>query len=450
MKGFTKIQMINPKTGHVDKTYKDENIITKAISNAFYMPVTMLRRDPQTVGAWQNDLFPPNRNALGGILLWDNTIEENEEIVYPPDNVRNIGYAGGPYSGTNTLRGTLNSSETGVIPGGYRNVWDFDTSKCNGVTVKALTLTHVNCGNNGFGTNDDISASSSWGSNTQSVFIKANTYHRAVGYIDDGLDKKEDCSVMLSAFFDSTTSVTIYKQRKVNFSRILINDVKTNTNSTAYGHTIITLPSNSSYRRLTNIQMIDNIIHILTYVSKTSFEHVQINMADNSVTSEVILCSGLSSDLKVDSAMLFDTNEYLIMLYNGDVVKLSSQGTFLRKVHKLAWSETWCFNKYMGKYFAAYYVLGGGDSNYSLTQIIDDDDLTNNRRMVTTGSIPPFGKIIDSPLRYPSFLSDNGGYYSHVTMFNSNYYLASINNLSIPISKTSSYNMKITYDILNG
>ena len=448
MKGFTKIQMINPKTGHVDKTYEDKNIITKAISNAFYTPVTMLRRDPQTIGIWQNDLFPPNRNALGGILLWDNTIAENEEIVYPPDNVRNIGYAGGPYSGSNTLRGTLNSSETGVIPGGYRNVWDFDTSKCNGVTIKALTLTHVNCGNNGFGTNENISASSPGSSQSSNIFIKDNNNHVALGYIDDGLDKKEDCSVMLSAFFDSTTSVTIYKQRKVNFSRILINDVKPNTNTTAYGHTIITLPSNSSYRRLKNTYMIDNIIHIITYVNTNSFEHIRINRADNSVTREVILCSGLSSTLTVESSMLFDTNEYLIMLSNGDVVKLSAQGEFLRKVHGLAWSNDWCFNKYMGRYFAAYYTYG--TSYFNLIQIIDDEDLTNNRRMVTNTSIFSYGKIIDSPLRYPSFLSDTGPTGYNVCMNNSNYYLASINNLSIPIPKTSSYNMKITYDILDG
>ena len=253
---------------------------------------------------------------------------------------------------------------------------------------------------------------------------------------------------MLSAFFDSTTSVTIYKQRKVNFSRILINDVKPNTNTTAYGHTIITLPSNSSYRRLKNMCMIDNVIHILTYVNKTSFEHIRINRTDNSITSEVIVCSGLSSDLNVDSAMLFDTNEYLIMLYNGDIVKLSAQGTFLRKVHNLAWSTYWCFKKYRGRYFAAYYT--NGTSNYNLVQIIDDDDLTNNRRMVTNIGIYPYGKIIDSHLRYPSFLSDAGSTYAHVCMFNSNYYLASINNLSIPITKTSSYNMKITYDILDG
>ena len=446
MKGFTKIQMINPKTGRVDKTYEDENIITKAISNAFYTPVTMLRRDPQTIGIWQNDLFPPNRNALGGILLWDDTIEENEEIVYPPDNVRNIGYAGGPYSGSNTLRGTLNSSETGVITGGYRNVWDFDTSKSNGVTIKALTLTHVNCGNNGFGTNENISASSAGGSQSTYVFVKDDYRHAALGYIDDGLDKKEACSVMLSAFFESTTSVTIYKQRKVNFSRILVNDVKSNT--AAYDRTIITLPSNSSYRRLKNTYMIDNIIHILTYVSNNSFEHIRINRTDNSITSKVIECSGLSSILKADSSILFDTNEYLIMLYNGDIVKLSAQGTFLRKVHNVAWAAEWCFSKYMGRYFAAYYTENR--SNYDIIQIIDDDNLTNNRRMTTNTTVYSHGKILDSPLRYPSFLADSGGNDGHVCMNNINYYLASINNLSIPIHKTSSYNMKITYDILNG
>ena len=120
MKGKSIIQMINPSTKKVEEQFENKNIITNAIKNAFYLPPQWQRGLLSNSGIinWQNNLCPLNRNGLGGILSWDETIPENIETVYPPINVNNVGFAGGNYSGVNAFKGTLNSIETVEITGG--------------------------------------------------------------------------------------------------------------------------------------------------------------------------------------------------------------------------------------------------------------------------------------------------------------------------------------------
>ena len=152
MQGKSTIQMINPFTQKVEEQFENKNLITNAISNAFKTSVLYKNKfhADTTINNYIKELTPLSTKGLGGILLWDNTLAEDIDLVDAPMTVNNIGRAGGGYSGSNTYRGTLNSLESGVITNGYRNVWDFDTSKCNGQTIKALTLTHRNTGNNGW------------------------------------------------------------------------------------------------------------------------------------------------------------------------------------------------------------------------------------------------------------------------------------------------------------
>ena len=217
MKGKAKIQMINPFTKKVEEEFEEKNIITNAIKNAFYLPPQWQRGLTSNSGIinWQNNLCPLNRNGLGGILLWDETIPENVETVYPPMSVNNVGFAGGNYSGANALKGTLNSLETTAITGGWRNVWDFDTSKCNGQTIKSLSLTNVNCGNNGWLTGGAVEyASSGWIIETGGFFAKENESDRIIGFTDSTSDTKEDYSTILCCKSLTSSSFKFYKRRK--------------------------------------------------------------------------------------------------------------------------------------------------------------------------------------------------------------------------------------------
>ena len=449
MKGLTKILLINNKTNVVEKTFEDENLITNALTNAFYLPTQYQRTlsaantSSDSLLKWQNALMPPNRNALGGILLWDDVLEESVDNIYPPNNVKNVGYAGGNYSGSNAMRGTLNSLESGVITGGWRNVWDFDTSKCNGKTIKAITLTHVNCGNNGFSLPEETITSSQGYCSEGGVFSRTDETHKALGFITNGNDLQSDNNVMLYCTYPSTTTVMLYKRRKPNFRRIQISDINPYTSTDNFDVSTITLPSVNSYRYPKNTYLEGNTVHLVNYKTTTSIEHIRINLSDYSITTNIINISGTSSVLNTSSAILFVNDKYVVVFNNGKILELTDTGVFIKEIYTVTFSSSMCLSTYMGKIFLS-------NISSSTTDWLMYELNTNVRCIRSFTGNYPIGQIIESKLRYPLMVTDSMASNRHTCLTASNYYLGSINNLTIPITKTSSYNMKIVYDVLDG
>ena len=448
MKGLTKILLINKKTNVVEETFEDENLITNALSNAFYLPTQYQR----TLGAansggdsllkWQNALMPPSRNALGGILLWDNVLEEDADNIYPPNNVKNVGYAGGNYSGSNAMRGTFNSLESGVITGGWRNVWDFDTARCNDKIIKAITLTHVNCGNNGFSSLDETTNASQGYCQEGYFFNRRDENHKALGFVTNGNDLQNDNNVMLYCAFPSSTTVMLYKRRKPNFRRIQISDINPYNSTDDFDIATITLPSVNSYRNTKNTYLEGNTVHLINYKTDTSIEHIRINLSDYSITTNLISVSGTISVLDRYSPILFVNNKYVAVFDNGKILELTDTGVFIKEIYTVTFSSSRCLSTYMGKIFLSNISTYTGD--------FVTYELNTNVRCIRTIEDYPIGQIIESKLRYPLMITDGMTRYRHTSITASNYYLGSINNLSTPITKTSSYNMKIVYDVLDG
>lgn len=450
MKGLSKILLINKKTNVVEETFEDENIITNALSNAFYLPTQYQRTlsaadsyGDSSLLKWQNALMPPNRNALGGILLWDNVLEESVDNIYPPNNVQNIGYAGGNYSGSNPLRGTFNSLESGVITGGWRNVWDFDTAKCNGKTIKAITLTHVNCGNNGFSSPENTTSSSQGYCSEGGVFSRSDESHKPLGFVANSNDLQNDNNVMLYCTFPSTTTIMLYKRRKPNFRRIQISDINPYGSTDNFDVSTVTLPSANAYRHPKNAYLEGNTVHLVNYRTTASIEHIRINLSDYSISTAIIGISNASSVLSTSSAILFFNNKYVAVFNNGKVLELTDTGVFVREICTVTFKNSICLSTYMNKIFLSntYY----DNSDWWMYEVD-----TNVRCIRSSTNGYPLGQIIESKLRYPLMLTDNMVSSRPTSITASNYYLGSINNLSTPITKTSSYNMKIVYDVLDG
>ena len=452
MKGSTKILLINNKTNVVEETFEDENLITNVLSNAFYLPTQYQRTlsaanidGDSSLLKWQNELMPPNRNALGGILLWDDVLEEDEDNIYPPNSVKNVGYAGGNYSGSNPMRGTFNSLESGVITGGWRNVWDFDTARCNDTTIKAITLTHVNCGNNGFSSLEETTDSSRGLIFESSVFISSGNGHKPLGFVAMGNDLQNDNNVMLYCTFPSSTTVMLYKRRKPNFRRIQISDINPYGSTDNFDVSTITLPSANSYRERKNAYLEGNTVHLVNYRTAASIEHIRINLSDYSISTTIIKVSDASSVLHTSSAILFFNDKYVALFNNGNILELTDTGVFVKRICTVTFHSSMCLSTYMNKIFLSNIY----NSNYTNTVVYEvDTNVRCIRRGLTTAN--SMGQIIESKLKYPLMVTDNGSLYNHAAITASNYYLGSINNLAIPINKTSSYNMKIIYDVLDG
>ena len=153
MRGETKILLFDSKTGKKVFEHTEENMVTKSLERL------LSPRNEWLYGNTTNNLmgglkeaFPIYSKMLGGILLFDSVMPEDENSVLPPSSAKNVGYAGGEYAGANPLRGTYNSNESGPVTDGYRHVWDFGTDKANELIIakqpqisaaREITFLHV-------------------------------------------------------------------------------------------------------------------------------------------------------------------------------------------------------------------------------------------------------------------------------------------------------------------
>ena len=141
MKGKTIIELTDVKTKEVQRI-EDNNMFTNALDSVFNQIPWW--HSNNSVGKAENDitsLVPIIGNALGGLLLFPEEIEENANTLYAPATNKPTAIASyDAYSGEDTRRGSFNDIESGKITNGYRFVWDFATSAGNGA-IKCACLT---------------------------------------------------------------------------------------------------------------------------------------------------------------------------------------------------------------------------------------------------------------------------------------------------------------------
>lgn len=148
LKGSMKIELTDVNTGQTE-TVLEQNMVTDQLSNIFrHMGYC---KDPDKL---LTDWAPHYKTLLGGLLLFDTAIEEDPETVYPPAEANLVGCAvyNMQNSTTNTVRGGYNATESELnIANGYmKYVYDFTTAQANG-TIACACLTHANAGYCGYG-----------------------------------------------------------------------------------------------------------------------------------------------------------------------------------------------------------------------------------------------------------------------------------------------------------
>lgn len=108
LKGTMKIEMTDVNTG-LTETVLEQNMVTNALANIF-KPLGLVK-DP---GRMYDGFAPYYQKLLGGLLLFDNTIEENADGLYPPANAGLVGCAvyGQQNNTTGKVRGSFNQTES--------------------------------------------------------------------------------------------------------------------------------------------------------------------------------------------------------------------------------------------------------------------------------------------------------------------------------------------------
>lgn len=152
LKGKSVIELTDVKTNKKE-IYQDENLVTNAVSDLLKLnPMGLMYPvSNELITKFQEEIFPIANKCYGGILLFENTLEENPDNIFAPSDNQIIGYASNDVNATNNpKRGSANLTESTPIENGYKFVWDFSTSQANG-KISSLALTHYRGGKHFYG-----------------------------------------------------------------------------------------------------------------------------------------------------------------------------------------------------------------------------------------------------------------------------------------------------------
>ena len=147
--GKTIIELTDAKSGKLVRRTEDKNMLTNALTK-FYKQGGITNPSAFNVGEIRSDAL---HYLLGGVLLLDTALDEDADIIRVPTGVGMTG--NGVYnvlnSGNPTELGSWNETESGwQQDGSYKMVWDYTTSQGNG-TIACVCLTSLYGGYRGVG-----------------------------------------------------------------------------------------------------------------------------------------------------------------------------------------------------------------------------------------------------------------------------------------------------------
>lgn len=146
MHGHATITLTDPTTGQVTDRREEDNIVTDVIKDMMRYNPFGVRDLGNGMNGSVGYIWPLAEQAYGGILLFGETNTEDAASYWPgPDNpIR--GYASMDNTTvTDPMRGTYNEKESGPVAKGYRWVYDWPTDRGNG-EIKSISLTHRKTG----------------------------------------------------------------------------------------------------------------------------------------------------------------------------------------------------------------------------------------------------------------------------------------------------------------
>lgn len=464
LKGKMTIELTDEVTG-AKEVIEEENMVTNALANIFAPLGHLMSAD--TIYNSYNMYY---QKLLGGLLLFDNPIEEDANQLYAPGTTNLVGCA---------VYNTQNNT-TGKMRGGYNQtesefnskekymkfVYDFSTSQANG-TISCVCLTHQQGGYTSYGSNDAV-ISNAIGS------MALTPYSSTLHYVYPNCtgastgDKYSGCSVgtteMLflldpdndTAYYfkiKNSTSISIIKRRMYLKSvsifenpyskKTLIEETDLDELSTALTTSYI------SY----NFDVTNNCLYIFTssayYINaNATFQITRIKLSDWSI-QQMTMTNTTNEALSTNGMRFAFANNGFVYLkgYNSpyetykfeignsaNVVKIKRSG--------MGNNDGWPVFAVNGR---IYYQFYGNSSAH--VYIINEN--TNECLKAEAFCIYDSGNgaCYTPVLNHPMLYYCSYGSWSTGPFYILSNYLATINNLSEPVTKTADKTMKITYTI---
>lgn len=463
LKGKMKIELTDVHTG-VKETVLEQNMVTNALANIF-KPMGLDKSPSKLL----NGMNPYYQTVLGGLLLFDSEIGENADNLYPPSGVNLIGCAsyGVQNNTTGTLRGGFNQteSELNMTDRYMKYVYDFTTSQANG-TISCACLTHKHGGYTSYG-GKDAPFGNDYALGMQVCdghlqYVHTNYTGGTTG------DKYSSWTVGTTEmiFLISMDEDAVYYFRIDNSKKITI------TKRRAYMKTVSVLENPYSTKPLMdsfeleelktevptnyisyNFDTADNCLYIVNsasyyidvngtfYVTKVSFSNWKVTQyAMINTTSERISMNGMRSSYVHRGYIIFRGYNNANHVYKMEIGN-SANVELLKLVN---------FTSVTGSFALAIngriYIEGYSSSTYYLYVInLDTNEIlkVEASRILSGSNYPCYTPVLnDAMLWYGSY--GNNSTIGYFIMAN---YLATINNLSEPVTKTADKTMKVTYII---
>ena len=498
MKGIAKIQLFDAASGNLISEHVEENLVTKAAEKILTLPLRQefagsFHSNAAVNAAYINRMLPMATELFGGVLLFRDQIPATETTFFPPKDSAPVGHAGLAYSGSSPYKGTHNDTESGVITDtsgnnvGYKHVWDFATDKANG-TIGCICLTSVGGGEVGWnGYIDDASRPF----NVFGIALNGGAYSPNISSDGGKLFRTnvpiayEDGSSCFNAavaappstecrplYMDEETGEVWYVARpasplnasiyKIKFPRRL--DVKLNTVIPAGNIEITPVYVGSNQVPVSSTYFYDGNIHSLLATSTTSITHTVYGLDGAVISSKVVPLPlpMFASGQNASHPMFFFEGHYYAYLALSEATpstigKFDETGALISTLGlPTTWPNQGCrvsisaalncpivtSNTYNSFYRGCYAFLLYG--NRVIPTILQGFGEASSSKGLLPFAISSLNGDVGEGCSFsPSNTRDTRSL--HICMYPG--YLATINNLASPVTKTSAMTMKLVYEL---
>lgn len=463
LKGKSVIELTDVHTGEVER-YEDTNLVTEAVRDILNVNIMGMLYNNTSFNESSGDgwMLPLKKNIMGGILLYQNALEEREDNIYAPLDNPIVGYASDDANNTtDTKRGSRNLTESKVVDGGYRFVWDFQTSQANG-TISAICLTNTLAGRGTEFTNNYMLRIGLYsGYRTDPIpdtYLKNKRLYIEEGYRLEMVTRYNSTQAVLQKYMNDYLHASLVTRPATRIvtepeeeTTIEIGHAPYYYHYTGGGKDGTEEPSNSSSEAITylfhasdgrwyGIARRDNQKYNYTSGSKDYYTHVDYEWYMDTIDGDKCTSQKIAVPSGINEFHSLGMSGKWLMCYTGD------------KVYRIDTANVANIELVSNITYT---------SSHYLTYIVDDDIVINgwyflngepklHIRDISSDKDYSWGH--NQMARYKTFavkewVHSSNNYYVRRELFLFTPYLATINNLATPVIKTADKTMKITYTV---
>lgn len=465
LKGKMILELTDARSGRKERTV-EHNMVTDALKNLF-RPLGHLN-SPDIM---YDSAAPYYQKLLGGILLFDSKLAESADSLYAPAGAGLTGCAA--YDTQNntasTKRGGFNHTESELNAKSryMKYVYDFTTSQANG-TIASVCLTHVNGGFTSYGGEDsEVNTGHPLGISLYGSQLQYANPGRTGGDTGDKysgitvgktellflIGREEDVAYYFRV--KNGTEIEIIK-RRAYLKSVSVLETPYSRLPVVETFSLAKLTEEIPTKYLAyNFDSADNSLYIFASPASPlekngQFQIVKVSISDWGVTQYTMANTSEARLGAGGMKFAFAHNGFAYLKsYDSpyDIYKFEIDNSAnVTKMAKRGMSSV-SGAPQLAAGGRVYYEYCASDSKNRRVYILDSETneltMAENHQIYGSSNEPCYTPVLNEPMLY---FASYGSYTTGGFFIPANY-LATINNLSEPVTKTADKTMKVTYII---